>query len=111
MFDGEKRSYAAMAPLLKRVLIADPQPASARLLSDLMRDIARSYCWAATDMPRALKIAETSYPQLIVVEVGDSKFDGLAFTRAAPPQQLELTQGPGHHHYRSCNPGLYPGGT
>lgn len=82
MFDGEKRSYAAMAPLLKRVLIADPQPASARLLSDLMRDIARSYCWAATDMPRALKIAETSYPQLIVVEVGDSKFDGLAFTRA-----------------------------
>ncbi len=82
MFDGDKRSYAKMAPLLKRVLIADPQSASTRLLADLMRDIARSYCWAATDMDRALKIAETCDPQLIVVEVGDSKLDGLAFTRA-----------------------------
>mgnify|MGYP003387134466 CR=1 FL=1 len=82
MFDGDKRSYATMAPLLRRVLIADPQPASARMLTDLMRDIARSYCWAATEMERSLKIAETCDPQLIVVEIGDSQFDGLGFTRA-----------------------------
>ena len=86
MFNGEKRSYGRMAPLLRRVLIADPQPASARLLSDLLRDIARSHCWVATDMDRALKIAETCDPQLIVVEVGDGRsegrIDGLAFTRA-----------------------------
>ena len=38
MFDGDKRSIEKMAPKLKRVLIADPQPASARLLTELMRD-------------------------------------------------------------------------
>lgn len=81
MFDGEKRSYDKMAPRLKRVLIADPQPGSARLLSDLMRDIAGSYCWVAATTDRALKLAETCDPQLIVVEVGDEKLDGLGFTR------------------------------
>lgn len=81
MFNGDSRSYEKMAPLLKRVLIADPQPASARLLSDLMRDIARSNCWVAATTDRALKIAETYDPQLIVVEVGHESLDGLALTR------------------------------
>ena len=30
MFDGDKRHLERMAPKLKRVLVADPQPASAR---------------------------------------------------------------------------------
>lgn len=81
MFDGEKRSYAKMEPLLKRVLIADPQATGARLLVDLMRDISRSYCWVATDTGKALKIAETCDPQLVVVEIGDARVDGLAITR------------------------------
>lgn len=81
MFDGEKRSYDKMAPQLKRVLIADPQLASARLLNELMRDIARSHCWIADTTERALKVAETCDPQLIVVEVGGEKLDGLGFTR------------------------------
>lgn len=81
MLDGDNLGYDKMAPRLKRVLIADPQPASARLLSDLMRDIARSRCWVAATTERALKLAETNDPQLIVVEVGDDKLDGLGFTR------------------------------
>lgn len=67
--------------MLKRVLIADPQQASARLLSEIMRDMARSHCWVAGDTQRALKIAETCDPQLIVVELGDAKVDGLEFTK------------------------------
>ena len=43
MFDGDRRSLEKMAPKLKRVLIADPTQASARLFSDIMRDIARSH--------------------------------------------------------------------
>ena len=81
MFDGDRLTYEKMAPKLKRVLIADPQPASARLLSEIMRDIARSHCWVATDNSRALKLAETCDPQLIVVELGSEKVDGLAFTK------------------------------
>ena len=81
MFDGDKRSYAQMAPMLKRVLIADPQPAGARLLSELLRDIAGSHIWTAQATDRALKLAETCDPQLIVVEIGDGGVDGLAFTK------------------------------
>ncbi len=81
MFDGDKRSYAKMTPMLKRVVIADPQPASARLLSELMRDVARSHCWVAGSTDRALKLAETCDPQLIVVELNDPRVDGLEITR------------------------------
>ena len=81
MFEDDKRSIEKMASLLNRVLIADPMPASARLFGDIMRDIARSHVWAAPSMERALKIAQTCDPQLIVVEVGDEDFDGLAFVR------------------------------
>ena len=81
MFDGDEKSYGKMAPLLKRVLIADPQVASARMLSNIMRDVARSHCWHATTTARALKIAETSDPQLIVVEIGPDQVDGLEFAK------------------------------
>lgn len=81
MFDGDTRSYAKMAPKLKRVLIVDPQPASARLLTEIMRDIARSHCWVASTLDRALKIAETCDPQLVVVELGSDKLNGLGFTK------------------------------
>ncbi|HEX7885830.1 MAG TPA: response regulator, partial [Phenylobacterium sp.] len=66
---------------LKRILIADPQPASARMFSELMRDIAQSQVWVASDTKRAEKIAETCDPQIIVVDLGDERVDGLGFTR------------------------------
>ena len=81
MFDGDKKSFAKMAPMLKRVLIADPLPASTRLLMELLRDIAGSHVWTANTTAAALKLAETCDPQLIVVEMGDQGVDGLAFTR------------------------------
>ena len=81
MFDGDKRIIEKMQPKLKRILIADPQPASARMFSELMRDIANSHIWIASTTERALKIAETCDPQVIVVELGDERVDGLGVTR------------------------------
>ena len=81
MFDGDKRSIEKMAPKLKRVLVADPEAGGARLFSELMRDICHSHIWTATTTERALKIAETCDPQLVVIEMGDERLDGLGFTR------------------------------
>lgn len=81
MFDAEQRTIARMAPRLKRVLVADPQQASARLFTELMRDLVGSFVFSAATTERAYRIAETSDPQLIVVEIGDEAVDGLAFTR------------------------------
>lgn len=81
MFDGDKRIIEKMAPKLKRVVVADPTPASARLFSELMRDIAQSHVWVAGTTERALRIAETCDPQLIVLELGVEAVDGLAIAR------------------------------
>lgn len=94
MFNGDKRVFAKMAPKLQRVLIADPQPASARLLSELMRDIAGSEVWIAPTTERALSAAQINDPQLIVVEVGDERVDGLAFTRKLRRSRMACRKAP-----------------
>ena len=81
MFDGDRRLVEKMAPKLKRVLVADPEPGAARLFSELMRDICHSHIWIAATTERALKIAETCDPQLVVVSLGDERLDGLGFVR------------------------------
>jgi len=81
LFDGDTRSIEKMAPRLKRVLIADPDAGSARLFKEVMRDILQTHIWVAADTERALKIAETCDPQLIVLELGDPRVDGLGLAR------------------------------
>jgi DNA-binding response OmpR family regulator len=81
VFDGDRRAIEKMAPKLKRVLMADPEPGAARLFSELMRDIAHSHIWVGATTERAAKIAETCDPQLIVVCLGDERLDGLALVR------------------------------
>lgn len=81
MFDGDSRLVEKMAPKLKRILVADPEPGSARLFNDVMREICHSHIWIAANNGRAEKIAETCDPQLIVVCLGDERFDGLGFVR------------------------------
>lgn len=81
MFDGDNRLIEKMAPRLKRVLVADPEPGAARLFSELMREITHSHIWMAGGNERAVKIAETCDPQLIIVSLGDERLDGLGFVR------------------------------
>jgi CheY-like chemotaxis protein len=81
VFDGDRRIIEKIAPKLKRVVVADPQPASARLFSELMRDIAHSHVWIAANTDRTAKICETCDPQLIVLELGAEGLDGLGLAR------------------------------
>lgn len=81
MFDGDHRLIEKMAPKLKRILVADPEPGAARLFSELMREITHAHIWIGGTTERAMKIAETCDPQLIVVCLGDERLDGLGFVR------------------------------
>jgi len=67
--------------LMQRVLIVAAQPASAKLLSDLLRSINPCQIWTATDPARALEVAKATQPQLVFVE-HDGELDGIGFTRA-----------------------------
>lgn len=81
MFNNDAKIIQRMAPLLQRVLILDPQPAGARFIGELMRDIAHSQVWVADTAAKALRIASSYDPQIIFAELGPQPVDGVAFTR------------------------------
>lgn len=94
MFDGDNKAYKRMAPKLQRVVIADPNPNSARMLTEILRDIARTQTWVATTTERALKLAQTCEPQVIFVELRMDGFDGLDFTRRLRRSEMATRQVP-----------------
>jgi CheY-like chemotaxis protein len=66
---------------MQRVLIVDPQTASAKLLFELLRNIGPCQIWTAADPARGLELARTAEPQLVFVEHGEG-LDGIGFARA-----------------------------
>lgn len=94
MFDDEKRTIQRMAPLLQRVLIADPQASGASLIGEAMRNISRAQTWTASTTDRALKLCESVDPQLIFVEMSFEKMDGVEFTRKLRRSPFACRQAP-----------------
>ncbi|MFI4965140.1 MAG: two-component system response regulator [Caulobacterales bacterium] len=81
MFNADAKIIQRMAPMLQRVMIVDPQPAGARVIVELMRDIARSQVWVAETKEKAIRLAANYDPQIIFAEMGPLPIDGIAFTR------------------------------
>lgn len=81
MFNDEYKLIQRMAPLMQKVLIIDPAPASARLLAELMRNIAPVQLWNAVNTRKGLEAARQVNPQLIFVELTGTDVDGIEFTR------------------------------
>jgi CheY-like chemotaxis protein len=79
--------------LMQRVLIVDPQPASAKLLSGILRDICTCQIWTATEVQRALEVAQGIEPHVIFVDHGRA-LDGAAFTRAIRRSDLMCRRSP-----------------
>ncbi len=76
------------------MLIVDPQPTGARLLSELMRDLARSQVITSTATAEALEVASNFNPQLVFVELAGPSFDGLLFTKALRRSSLACREAP-----------------
>jgi CheY-like chemotaxis protein len=94
LFAAETKTVQQMGPQLQRVLICDPQPASAQLISELMRNIARSQAWIASNAEKAMRIAGTADPQIIFVEMHSETVDGIDFTRKLRRGNLSCRQAP-----------------
>lgn len=94
MFNDDYKTIQRMSPLLQRVLVVDPQPASARLVGELMRNIARSQVWTATTTAKALGVTRISDPQIIFVELSGQDVDGADFTRQLRRSDFACRQAP-----------------
>lgn len=93
VYNTDARTLQRMAPMMQRILIIDPGPASARLLSDLMRDLANCQMWTAADAVRGMGLAGQVNPHIIFVEQ-NAVVDGAAFTRKLRRSELGCRKAP-----------------
>ena len=56
MFAADPRTLNRIAPSIRRIVIADPNPASARLLMDIMKGIGSREVFIESDEERALEL-------------------------------------------------------
>jgi CheY-like chemotaxis protein len=94
VFNEDYKTIQRMTPMLQRVMIVDPQPAGSRLISDLMRNIARSQVWTSPSTEKALALAKSVDPHIIFVEMSGAGLDGCDFTRALRRSHLACRQVP-----------------
>lgn len=94
MFNDEYKLIQRMAPLLQKVLIVDPAPASARLLGDLLRNIVSPQIWNAPSNRKGMDAAKQVNPQIIFVELAGDNVDGIAFTKQLRMSDAACRQAP-----------------
>jgi CheY-like chemotaxis protein len=82
VFNRTAKTAQRMAPMLRRVLIVDPQETSSRMLGELLREVCLPDVWTAPTNAKALRLADKVDPQLIFCVLADEGVDGTAFTRA-----------------------------
>ncbi len=92
--NNDDRTIQRMAPMLRRVLVVDPQPTSGRVVGELMRNISRPEVWTAASNDKALKMADKVNPQLVFCELAADEVDGVAFTRALRRSDLACRKAP-----------------
>jgi CheY-like chemotaxis protein len=93
VFSADAKTHQRICALMQRVLIVDPQPSSAKLLSELLRDVCPCQIWTASGGHRALSVAQAAAPHLVFVEHGGD-LDGPVFTRALRRSELACRQSP-----------------
>jgi response regulator RpfG family c-di-GMP phosphodiesterase len=94
MFDQDAKTIRKMAPMLKRVLIVDPLPAGATVITELLREVAVVDAYTAVSNDKALKLANKVVPEIIFCELSSEKVDGVAFTRKLRRSELACRKAP-----------------
>jgi len=90
----DPKTAQAIAPILGRVLILDPAPASARLLAELLQNVGLGQAWTAVSTDQALALAAAAEPFLIFTEYQMEAADGIAFTRRLRRGSLACRKAP-----------------
>jgi DNA-binding response OmpR family regulator len=93
VFDGNVRTIQRVAAKVQRILVIDPNPATARLLADQMRPLG-AQLFAAPSSEKGYAMARATDPQLIFVEHTTDGVDGLAFTRKIRRSDLICREAP-----------------
>ena len=81
MFATDAKHLQRLEPFVRRVLVIDPHPGSARLLGELLKGVGARQIAFEPEERRALEMANDLDPGLIFVERGGPRLDGESFTK------------------------------
>lgn len=81
MFNADAKTLARIAAHMERVLVIDTSAPSAKLASELMKEMGARQVVFAARTDRALAIAQDFDPHIILTELAGPDLDGLEFTR------------------------------
>ena len=94
MFVADRRVLAKLAPVLRRVLIVDPNPHAARLLTDIIKGMGAGEIVGAPGEARAMRAAEALEPGIILTERNGDQLDGESLARAVRRSSLSCRRAP-----------------
>ena len=82
-----------LEPSLQRILVVEPNLASARMLSELLKGVGAGQIHLAQTAAQALAVCKLLEPQVVFTEVGENQY-GLAFVRALRRSSLTCREAP-----------------
>lgn len=94
MFAVDRRLLAKLEPVVKRVLIVDPNPHAARLLTDIMKALGARDIVVQPDEKRALKAAAELVPSIVFTERTGEGLDGESLARALRRSDMNCRRAP-----------------
>jgi two-component system, response regulator PdtaR len=94
VFNADYKLIQRMAPAMQRVLVVDPAPAGAKLLSELLRNICPCQIFQASTTAKAIELIRSADPQIIFIEFNTPEVDGVAFTKHLRRSEARCRQAP-----------------
>lgn len=94
MFAADARLLSRIEPVLRRVIVADPNQASALLLADIAKSLGARDVAVASDQERVMALAAELEPGLFFMERSGARLDGEALVRRLRRSDLACRQAP-----------------
>ena len=94
LFAIDRRVLAKLEPVIKRVLIVDPNPHAARLLTDIMKGLGSRDIVVQPTEKRALAAAAELDPGIVFTERTGEGLDGESLTRALRRSDMNCRRAP-----------------
>ena len=94
MFAADARTLSRIEPVLRRIVIVDPNLASARLLVDIMKGLGAREVVTENDEARAMDTIREIEPGLIFTERTGPRLDGESLTRKIRRSNLASRRAP-----------------
>lgn len=94
MFALDTKSMQKVAPVVRRVVIVDPNPAAAKLMADLLKGFGCRDVAIEADEAKVIDLAREMEPNLFVVERSGPKLDGEHLARRIRRSSLSSRRAP-----------------